>query len=126
MATDNLTTDRPASSTEWADAFHNYQREVEAYANVAAEYEAACAEYDGPRTAPEAMERYDAAEKRHDAAADVLHRAREKVFATPAPDGDAMLAKLDILTAYLAECDDEDLPRVRAIQDDARRLFGRA
>lgn len=46
MATDELTTDRPTSSTDWAEAFHNYQREEAAYASVAAEYEAACAEYE--------------------------------------------------------------------------------
>ena len=45
MATDELTTTRPTSSTEWADALHNYEREQAVYASVCADYEAACAKY---------------------------------------------------------------------------------
>lgn len=41
MTTDELTTTRP-SDKDWAEAFHNYQREVEAYASNSAEYDAAC------------------------------------------------------------------------------------
>lgn len=199
MTTDELTTERPVHSTDWAEAFHNYQREVEAYASVAAEYEAAAEEYH--RALPEdqgddftpyglhqciapnrnslivnaelriimrdfkergdegltpdelarvrgeaarvvdnflewkaerakaqekASERYDPAEKKHDAACDRLSHARTKLLNTAAPDVEAMLFKLDLLAGYMAECDAEDAKSVGLIRDDASRLLGRA
>ncbi|MFP5328861.1 MAG: hypothetical protein ACLGHC_01820 [Alphaproteobacteria bacterium] len=194
MTTDNLTTARPTSSTDWAEAVHNFERGEAAYDRSAAEYEAACAEYerrfpdekeaqfepyglkwnagqdrerliadaelriifrnhkDRERLAPEELgavreeaaravaeflawssERRAAyeqivgdAERKHDAAVDKRHGTREALLACPAPDAEAILFKLELLAADMAEADTDDAERVAAIRDDAKRLFGRA
>lgn len=57
-------------------------------------------------------------------AGDAASAAEAQLYATPAPDADAMLHKLDILTAKMVECCENDAESVTAIRDDARRLFG--
>jgi hypothetical protein len=66
----------------------------------------------------------DAPEAKWQTALDALAEAREALFRTPAPDASALLAKLDLLTTYLNECESEDKERVAAVADDVRRLFG--
>jgi hypothetical protein len=68
----------------------------------------------------------DSTEQLHDVACDKVTDAREKLLATPAPDAAALFYKLDILNAYLAECDSEDKERVAAVAADVRRLFDAA
>jgi hypothetical protein len=73
----------------------------------------------------EVMERiYRPAEEKHDVACDLRRRAWDKVIGTPAPDAEALLLKLDLLTDELISCDDEDAERLDAIRQDARRLLG--
>jgi hypothetical protein len=117
----NATIDRSA----WKEALERYQREEAAYAGVAREYEFACADYDGKRTAPEALARYDAAEKKHNKAADRRWKARTALLDTPAPDQAAMIAKLELLAEIMLESDEQDAKHVALIRDDAKRLLGR-
>jgi len=194
MATDDLITDRPTSSTEWAEAFHNYERAKNAEAQVEAELDAASSAWheavpdradefaaygllrwadksdrdklfrdvevriimrdhkgrerltpeelgavreEAARAADdflawvaldfEASKRiYGDVQERFDAACDLRCAAQDKLLTTPAPDADAMLYKLDLLSSVMAEHQSEDAESVAAIRDDARRLLGRA
>lgn len=198
MATDELTTERPTASTDWNEAFHNYERAKEACDQAAAAHTAAeeaaiaearaanpidwTAEYglhygmasrekvlealryypanaaakaaaagkpladaevsalyaDIPRIADEylvarevslnahAKHRTDELEKAMEAAADTYWASFKAVMKAPAPDAEALIAKLDILTSEMTVADADDAERVAAIRDDARRLFGRA
>lgn len=64
------------------------------------------------------------AEQKHNDASDKRWNARDKLLTTPAPDPDAMLFKLELLAADMAEAAADDAERVAAIRDDAKRLFG--
>lgn len=73
----------------------------------------------------EAIERIvDPAERKHDAAVDRRHEAREALLRTPAPDGAAVLAKLNLLAVIMEG--EQDSKYVEAIRSDASRLFGEA
>lgn len=72
----------------------------------------------------EAWERFRPAEEAHDAAVSKLMKARDKLIATPAPDYEAMLFKLDSLVPEMVDALADDAERVTAIRDDARRLLG--
>jgi hypothetical protein len=138
MATSEDTTDTlpvatadsspPLDSTTalWRIAVYEYERINEAYAVVAREYEAACAEYDGPNTNAAALQRYNAAEAKHDDAAGAIHHARQRLFLTPAPDAAAVLYKLDVLLPYIREVTSEDADKFEALDKDIRRLIGNA
>jgi hypothetical protein len=65
-------------------------------------------------------------EERWEASLDKLCSARNALWRTPAPDADAMLLKLDLLSAYMIDGRDDFHAEVTAIRDDARRLFGKA
>lgn len=70
-----------------------------------------------------AFENFSPAEKRHDKFADNRWEARDALLKTPAPDAEAMLFKLDILAADMAEACVEDAERVACLRADARRLL---
>lgn len=73
----------------------------------------------------EAFERIvEPAERKHDAAVDARHKAREALLNTPAPDGAAIAVKLDVLAAIMEG--DQNYEYVAPIRADARRLLGRA
>lgn len=63
------------------------------------------------------------AEEKHDAAVDMRSAARTALLETQAPDTEAMLFKLDLLSSIMAEGDAEDADQVVNIRDDARRLL---
>lgn len=196
MATDNLTTERPTSSTDWAEAVHNYERaqaerEKAGEAHNAAEKAylaetrcgvdyhdeyginyssgtkeevladlryyparaAAKAASEGKKLSDEqigelyrdipciaddflAHQQFRAeANERHrvteldDAytlASSAFWEARRTLLATPAPDAEAMLFKLDLLAADMREALQDDADSIEAIRDDAKRLLGRA
>lgn len=100
--------------------------------------EADAAYADIPRIADEYMANLQAnkeADEKHrckelqeafDAACSAIWDARDKLLATPAPDAEALLFKLDLLVTDMDEGDEQDAPAVRAIRDDARRILGRA
>jgi hypothetical protein len=114
------TVEPTAAAALWRIVLSAYESEVAAYAVSAAEYSAAGKAHEASGL-PFAA--FRPAEEKHDKAADALANAREALFLTPAPDADALLLKLDILMEYLADCDAEDVKRVGAVRDDARRLF---
>lgn len=93
---------------------------AEAY-RVVDDFETWCARHD------EAFREYDALEERFDAIVDERSRAQEVVIATPAPDDDALLFKIELLSAMMTEAAAEDADRLGAVHADARRLLtGRA
>lgn len=103
-----LTFDEARQAT--ADAY----RIVDDFETYCAKSEAAFADY--YRAEPI----YDAAVARREA-------AREFVLTLPAPDEAALLRKLELLTVWLDEYDNEDKGRVNAVVSDARRILkGRA
>lgn len=110
-------------SALWRIVVADFEREKAAFEKVDAEYSAALGELEARAAS---TEEYRAEEVRFDAACDKLANARERLIATPAPDGDALLYKLDTLTAYLVDCDSEDKERVQAIEADCKRILGRA
>ena len=64
------------------------------------------------------------AERKHDAAVDKREEAREALLNTPAPDGAAVLAKLNLLADMMEG--EQNSEHVEAIRDDASRLLGEA
>jgi hypothetical protein len=106
----------------WRIALSDWAKAQQDYAKSARKYEAACREFDAGTLDKERFFRVD--EEEHSDAATKLSEARDKFLATPAPNPAALGVKLDTLTDYLTECHSEDLHRVAALRDDARRLFG--
>lgn len=76
----------------------------------------------------EAYRDHSKAEAEHDVAAWDRSKARDALFATPAPDNAAMLFKIELLSNMMCEAEVEDADRLKAICTDARRLLtsGRA
>lgn len=118
----------PATATEatspqaalWRIAVSEYEAECVAYAEFEVRYKAICrASDEGEDVDVFAFERAEL-----DPYADRLFKAREKLFATPAPDAEALIYKLDVLLPYLTDCASEDLERVQSIDADVRRLLG--
>lgn len=96
------------------------QATADAY-RVVDDFETWCARHD------EAFREYNAMEERFDAIVDERSRAQEAVLATPAPDSDALLFKIELLSAMMTEAAAEDAHRLDAVHADARRLLtGRA
>lgn len=112
----------------WEAALKAHQDAEAAYEAHQPEYRAACAQLDRDREKglADAMERFQPTEKRHDKFADNRWEARDALLKTPAPDAEAILFKLDILAADMAEACVEDAERVACLRDDARRLLGAA
>lgn len=71
-----------------------------------------------------AAKKFEPSEKKFDEAADKLFAARKRLLSTPAPDSDAMLFKMNLLLAYMRDCDAEDVSHVASIVADAQRLVG--
>lgn len=75
-----------------------------------------------------AFAEYDRRQARFDSLVDEQGAARRAMLGTPAPDGEAMLYKIEVLAAQLLEADSEDADDLAAIRADARRMLtnGRA
>lgn len=73
----------------------------------------------------EVFAEYDRLETQHDAAHDARWNARDALLATPAPDQDALLFKVELLSDIMRECATEDANRIGLISADARRLLAR-
>jgi hypothetical protein len=73
------------------------------------------------RAAIDAKHNYDALDTEWDRRGEVLYRAEQAVFRTPAPDLAAVAWKIEMLTQGGLSLDDE---RVQTILTDVRRLEG--
>jgi hypothetical protein len=71
---------------------------------------------------------YDRVEDQFDGLVDAQCEARRKLLETPAPDGEALLYKLDLLASFLETADSEDAHSIDLVRNDARRVLtvGRA